>query len=115
MSYNNIGLPTPRGSGTSGYIQRNYAAVPTQHRRVAAVSAAVNPNAGRMRTANPELLLHQKKRNVELKCAELEEKMEAQGYSTAEIEQKVDEYRQQLLQQLAREADSDGASGIDPK
>ena len=30
MSYNNIGLATARGSGTNGYVQRNFAALRPQ-------------------------------------------------------------------------------------
>ena len=30
--YNNIGLMTPRGSGTSGYVQRNYGYMKYKHK-----------------------------------------------------------------------------------
>lgn len=31
MSYNGVGLTTVRGSGTNGYVQRNFAAVRPRH------------------------------------------------------------------------------------
>ena len=30
--YNGIGLMTPRGSGTSGYVQRNFSVVKSTHK-----------------------------------------------------------------------------------
>jgi len=62
------------------------------------------------RQPNRELLDHAKKRQVELKCIEVEELMESQGYGEAEIEEKINEYRRLLLAQVASgefEADVD--------
>jgi serine/arginine repetitive matrix protein 2 len=107
MSYNGIGLATARGSGTNGYVQRNAAALPLRARRTATATTAA-PRV--QRGPNAELLLHQQKRQLELKCAELEEKMEAQGYAAEEIEARVAEYRLQL-----RAALDQGPKAIDPK
>lgn len=107
MSYNNIGLPTPRGTGTSGYIQRNFAAVKPrrQHEQKKAAAAAFGSDAllhtRLTRPPNAALLEHQRKRQLELKCAELEERMEEQGYADDEIAEKVAEFRTQLAAQAA--------------
>ncbi|XP_029819524.1 serine/arginine repetitive matrix protein 2-like, partial [Manacus vitellinus] len=47
---------------------------------------------------NPDILDHQRKRRVELKCLELAELMEEQGYSGEEIEAKVATFRTMLLE-----------------
>ena len=79
--YNGIGLQTPRGSGTSGYVQRNFAAI--KHRRekvdyktdaeLAKLDRALN------KPPNKEILEHQWKRRIELKCVELQDELEDQG------------------------------------
>lgn len=50
-----------------------------------------------------EILEHQRRRRVEVKCAELEDLMSEQGYDEAEIEEKVTEYRKLLLNKLEKE------------
>ncbi|XP_047235378.1 serine/arginine repetitive matrix protein 3 isoform X2 [Girardinichthys multiradiatus] len=44
-----------------------------------------------------EILNHERKRRVELKCMELQEMMEEQGYTEEEIRQKVSTFRQMLM------------------
>ncbi|AWP00439.1 putative serine/arginine repetitive matrix protein 3 [Scophthalmus maximus] len=44
-----------------------------------------------------EILDHERKRRVELKCMELQEMMEEQGYTEEEIQQKVSTFRQMLM------------------
>ncbi|KAI3373447.1 hypothetical protein L3Q82_022054 [Scortum barcoo] len=44
-----------------------------------------------------EILDHERKRRVELKCMELQEMMEEQGYTEEEIRQKVSTFRQMLM------------------
>lgn len=89
--YNGIGLPTPRGSGTNGHVQRNLAGLCdgkssgstcggsySSHNRYAEederkLDAILNkkPNRG--------ILDHDRKRNIEVKCLEFEEILESQG------------------------------------
>jgi len=54
------------------------------------------------RKPNKELLDHEKKRRVELKCLELNDLMEDQGYKQDEIDEKVNEYRTLLLDQVVK-------------
>ena len=95
--YNGIGLSTPRGSGTNGYVQRNSANVARPHGDYAQQEALkARHDAARSgghfdpdnlpkslvaRQANRELLEHQRKRIVEVKCAELEAQLEDDGYA----------------------------------
>lgn len=81
--YNGIGLTTPRGSGTNGHVQRNFAFVrPGKKDNVSysTESDLAKLDAANNRPPNQELLDHERKRRVEVKCAELEEILEKQGY-----------------------------------
>lgn len=80
--YNGIGLATARGSGTNGYVTRNWAAVKKvkdqtsfkTEEELSKIDSAAN------RQPNQELLDHDRKRKVELKCIELEQSLEDQGW-----------------------------------
>ncbi|KAJ8927415.1 hypothetical protein NQ314_020084 [Rhamnusium bicolor] len=69
--YNGIGLATPRGSGTNGHVQRNWALVKPRDREktykseqeLATLDTASN------RQPNKDILDHERKRKIELKCA----------------------------------------------
>ncbi|KAF5928786.1 hypothetical protein HPG69_006371 [Diceros bicornis minor] len=61
---------------------------------------------GLVKRAHREILDHERKRRVELKCMELQEMMEEQGYSEEETRQKVRTFRQMLMEKegmLSRE------------
>ena len=80
--YNGIGLPTPLGSGTNGYVQRNLSAL--RHKRERAEPRADEElrradAAALPKRPNRDILDHERKRKVELKCLELSELMEEQG------------------------------------
>ncbi|XP_038637094.1 serine/arginine repetitive matrix protein 2-like [Scyliorhinus canicula] len=98
--YNGIGLPTPRGSGTNGYVQRNLSSVRHKKDRVDYKSEEElkKLESGLMKKPNQDILDHERKRKVELKCIELEDMMEEQGYSEEEIQQKVATFRQMLVE-----------------
>eukprot|EP00050_Salpingoeca_kvevrii_P002343 m.191115 g.191115 ORF g.191115 m.191115 type:complete len:275 (-) comp10591_c2_seq4:1720-2544(-) len=103
MSYNNIGLTTARGSGTNGYVQRNFANVRRNRQRQNGYNTEEDferMERALQRGPNPEILLHERKRQIEVKCIELADDLEARGLSEEDIETKVDEYRQELLKDL---------------
>merc|ERR1712087_58139 len=58
---------------------------------------------------NREILGHQRKRQLELKCIEMQELMEEQGYDKEEIERKVSSFREMLMQE---EGGSEAAGGV---
>ncbi|XP_046688189.1 pre-mRNA-splicing factor CWC21-like [Homalodisca vitripennis] len=92
-------LPTARGSGTNGYVQRNWAAVRKTKDKVnyKTEEELEKLDAANNRQPNKEILDHERKRKIEIKCIELEEILEEQGYSRSEIDTKVAAYRQVLL------------------
>ena len=97
--YNGIGLATPRGTGTNGYVQKNWSHVKrksnvdyrNEQKRVDSMGP---PKA---RKPNKEILEHERKRKVELRIAEFEEAMEEQGYSEEEIERETAALREKML------------------
>jgi serine/arginine repetitive matrix protein 2 len=79
--YNGIGLHTARGSGTNGFVQRNLSFV-----RISKEKVEYKPDEELKRLeayvtkkGNAELLKHDRKRKIELKCIEMEELMSEQG------------------------------------
>eukprot|EP00918_Siedleckia_nematoides_P060827 GHVU01132784.1.p4 GENE.GHVU01132784.1~~GHVU01132784.1.p4 ORF type:complete len:125 (+),score=20.11 GHVU01132784.1:731-1105(+) len=101
--YQNVGLPTPRGSGTSGYIQRNLSYVPPKRTDKEIPDGLSGDKAPRIRKANPELLRHEEKRKVEVKVLELEEQLASEGASAAKIKRETESLRKKLL----KRADTD--------
>ena len=75
----NVGLSTPRGSGTSGYVQRNLAHIRARE------SAAPYPKdydslRHKQRQPDKGILEHDRKREVEVKVFELRDQLEDEGY-----------------------------------
>ncbi|KAG9342951.1 hypothetical protein JZ751_015167 [Albula glossodonta] len=99
--YNGIGLTTPRGSGTNGYVQRNLSSVRAKRTRDERGDERDEKDRERLesqlnRQPNAGILEHQRKRQLEVKCAELQDMMEEQGYSAEEIAEKVNSFRLML-------------------
>ncbi|KAH9894728.1 uncharacterized protein BXZ73DRAFT_8307, partial [Epithele typhae] len=94
--YNGIGLTTPRGSGTNGYVVRNLSALrsfQTPQDRASAWDVAPPKH----REPDAEILEHERKRKVEVKCLELQLKLEDEGVEEDKIEEQVSELRTKLL------------------
>ncbi|KAJ1311018.1 hypothetical protein OPQ81_009524 [Rhizoctonia solani] len=92
--YNGIGLTTPRGSGTNGYVVRNLSHLrsrdaqqdmhkfdqPPKHRE---------PDAG--------ILEHERLRKIEVRCLELQLELEENNIPEENIEAEVSKLREQLM------------------
>lgn len=78
--YNGIGLLTPRGSGTSGYVQTNRFNLHgrPQQRMPEERSALKGPE---QKEPNQAILDHNRKRDIELKLTELADSLEEQGWA----------------------------------
>lgn len=80
--YNGIGLTTPRGSGTSGYVQRNLSSLNKQKHKKEDYKTEEDiqrMEAALSRPPNKGILTHQKKRQIELWCLEERERLEVKG------------------------------------
>lgn len=75
----NVGLPTPRGSGTSGYVQRNLAHMKPRD-YAAPYPKDTDTLRHRQRQPDKEILEHDRKREVEVKVFELRDQLEDDGY-----------------------------------
>jgi hypothetical protein len=97
----NVGLSTPRGSGTSGYVQRNLS---TLKPRDAGYGAPYPPNdrdraIPKQRQPDKAILNHDRQREVEVKVFDLRDKLEEEGVEEDAIDKQCDELREKLLEE----------------
>ncbi|KAI0476919.1 cwf21-domain-containing protein [Xylaria cf. heliscus] len=106
----NVGLSTPRGSGTSGYVQRNLAHMrPRDRDRGAPYPRDLDHLKHRQRQPDQGILEHDRKREVEVKVFELRDQLEDEGVEEDEIDRRCDELRKELQEKMNRPG-RDGAS-----
>ncbi|KAG2696243.1 hypothetical protein I3760_07G049100 [Carya illinoinensis] len=111
--YNGIGLQTPRGSGTNGYIQSNRFLIRSKTGRVSETTKGFEANqgtAGITRKPNKDILEHDCKRQIELKLVVLQDTLIDQGYTDAEIAEKLEDARRTL--EAAAATSQDGPTAI---
>ncbi|CAG8971350.1 hypothetical protein HYALB_00005969 [Hymenoscyphus albidus] len=97
----NVGLTTPRGSGTSGYVQRNLAHLRPRDQGKP-YSTDIDSMKHRPRQPDKEILEHDRKRAVELEVFELRDMLEDEGVDEEEIEIQTEGLRKKLLKELER-------------
>lgn len=76
--YNGIGLLTPRGSGTSGYVSGNQFNLRRSPQQNTGFGQKLDEGP-RVKQPNKEILDHKKKREVELRVAQEQAKLEDEG------------------------------------
>ena len=99
--YNGIGLKTTRGTGTSGHVQRNVAAIRNQRRRTSpeprrSTHEALRQLLKRNKSGSAAILAHESQRKVEVAVAELEEDLHERGYD----QETIDKMKQRLRDDL---------------
>lgn len=94
--YNGIGLRTARGSGTNGYVQSNKFFVKPKPSSISLLPSSASISDAGAKKANKEILEHDRKRRIELRLIVLEETLADQGYTQAEIAEKLRETRAAL-------------------
>ncbi|GIJ89966.1 RNA-splicing factor [Aspergillus pseudoviridinutans] len=128
----NVGLSTPRGSGTSGYVQRNYAFMKPRNAGYGAPYPPVSganandPNRGfKQRQPDKQILEHDRRRAVEVKVMEERERLEDENerleegkgegegkvLSEEEIEERCEALRARLLKEMEEEENRKGDAG----
>lgn len=109
----NVGLSTPRGSGTSGYVQRNLSALKP---RAQGAGQPYNLNdtarPPKVRKPDQDILKHDRLREIEVKVLELQDKLEEEGkLDEDEIEEECGKLRTKLVEDLEKGRNRDGKGG----
>lgn len=131
MSYNGIGLPTPRGTATNGYVQRNLSNVykdkrgeseGKQYLKRQKVAQRHNEEKKRQRIQefeDPKLEEHERKRKIEVEVMSYRDKLEDELDSDEDgggededermkiIEKKVTSFRKKLLGKIKKREDNE--------
>ncbi|KAF1844742.1 cwf21-domain-containing protein [Cucurbitaria berberidis CBS 394.84] len=94
----NVGLTTPRGSGTSGYVQKNRSLLRPRD-KVAPYPKDWDSAKHRPRQPDAEILEHEAKREIEVKVFELRDKLEDEGVDEDEIDDQCEALRRKLDQE----------------
>ena len=88
--YNGVGVPTPRGTGTSGYVQASLVSMKPAHIKQ-------KKNIKKIPKKSQILIEHEKRREVELKCLELKNELIKKGKTEEQIKRIVNVYRENQL------------------
>ncbi|OJJ04696.1 hypothetical protein ASPVEDRAFT_44233 [Aspergillus versicolor CBS 583.65] len=122
----NVGLSTPRGSGTSGYVQKNHAFL--RPRNFGSGAPYPPPSGGpeggsgfKQRQPDQAILEHEQKREIEVKVLEERERLEdanerieegkgEEGEKTLS-EEEIDEICEELRERLVKEMEQRRESG----
>ncbi|KAI1435756.1 cwf21-domain-containing protein [Xylaria sp. CBS 124048] len=107
----NVGLSTPRGSGTSGYVQRNLAHMKPRD-RAAPYPRDLDHLKHRQRQPDKGILEHDRKREVEVKVFELRDQLEDEGVKEEEIDRRCDALRKELQEKMNKPGGRDSASSM---
>lgn len=75
----NVGLSTPRGSGTSGYVQSNKAHLRPRE-KTEPYPKDFDSLKHRQRQPDKDILEHDRKREIEVKVFELRDQLEDEGW-----------------------------------
>ena len=95
--YNGVGVPTPRGTGTSGYVEANLVATKTKYNKH-------TKHQIKTPKKSQTLLEHERRREVELKCLELKNELIKKGKSEEQIKRIVSTYRENQLNPPPKDA-----------
>ncbi|KAK2782835.1 RNA-splicing factor [Onygenales sp. PD_12] len=134
----NVGLSTPRGSGTSGYVQRNLSHLkPRDNGPYPAGGAGAGAGAGanaqplnefKQRKPDRKILEHDRRRAIEVRLLEERERLEEMGeeggaegedekggrviLSEEEIEERIEVMRKRLVRELEEELAGGDGGGV---
>ncbi|KAM0835591.1 hypothetical protein ACQ4PT_062845 [Festuca glaucescens] len=118
--YNGVGLPTARGSGTSGRVQSNNFLPrprPSPSSSAAPATSSIPGGASGGGGFREEMAEHERKRALESRLLELREALEEQGYTEAETDARVAEARKAAEEEAEQSAakEEPGGGGCWPK
>ena len=105
----NVGLSTPRGSGTSGYVQRNLSSLKPRDNSYGQPYPP-RDSLPRQRKPDKDILAHDRAREIEVKVFELRDKLEDEGKNEDAIDEECDALREKLTKDMAS-GKGDGGKG----
>lgn len=105
--YNGIGLQTARGSGTNGYVQRNLSSIVSKKRKVDYQNERdrLIEKPFISRPLNTDIAEHKRKREIENKCLEYEERLKEKGVDAEEIVIRLKNYRERIKDEIKAKKD----------
>ncbi|KAF2003039.1 cwf21-domain-containing protein [Amniculicola lignicola CBS 123094] len=93
----NVGLSTPRGSGTSGYVTKNASLIRPRDRQAPYPDPKDwDKMKHRQRQPDKDILEHEAKREIEVKVFELRDKLEEEEVDEDDIDAQCDALRKTL-------------------
>src|ERR1700742_1880088 len=107
----NVGLSTPRGSGTSGYVQRNLSVLKPRAAGVGVPYTLGAAKAPKVRKPDQEILNHDRLREIEVQVLELREKLEDEEVDEDKIDEECDRLREKLTKAMEKEKQRDNGKG----
>ena len=118
----NVGLSTPRGSGTSGYVQRNLSLLKPRDAGVGQPYSLNDRDRGpKQRKPDQNILQHDRLREIEVKVLEFRDKLEEEAEEAEQagrevmseevIEEKCDALRKKLTEEMERDVRSGRGQG----
>ncbi|KAJ9622325.1 RNA-splicing factor [Taxawa tesnikishii (nom. ined.)] len=107
----NVGLSTPRGSGTSGYVQRNLSHLKPRD-NAAPYPKDFDTLKHRQRQPDKEILEHDRRREIEVKAFELRDRLEDEGVDEDDIEDQCTALRNKLQAEQAGKNTGPSAKGL---
>ena len=108
----NVGLTTPRGSGTSGYVQRNLSVLKTRDYGTPYPDPKKGDSSRAHRKPDKEILDHDRRRDIEVKVFDLRDELEEDGkLDEDEIDERCDKLRNELLEDLEQGRVAGGGRG----
>jgi len=107
----NVGLSTPRGSGTSGYIQRNLSHLKPRSQpqnptnrfspyNKPSHDELLDAQRYRQRQPDAEILEHERRRKLEVQVMELRDKLEDEGVDEDDIDVQTEALRKKLMERM---------------
>ncbi|KAL4793463.1 hypothetical protein BDV19DRAFT_216770 [Aspergillus venezuelensis] len=122
----NVGLSTPRGSGTSGYVQKNHAFLRPRGGAPYPPPSSLKDkddfgSSFKQRQPDKAILEHEMKRDIEVKVLEERERLEEENERVEEgkpeegdklrSEEEIDEVCEELRKRLVEEMERKGSKG----
>ena len=107
----NVGLSTPRGSGTSGYVQRNLSYLKPRDNFApypSSKDASYDAPRHRQRQPDKKILAHDRAREIEVKVFDLRDKLEDEEVDEEEIEAQTEALRRKLTAELEEGGGKEG-------